>query len=135
MFAVESDGQLKKQVEDNSENISSQKRDGAKEGQCPYCATTREEFYKTGLVGCEYCYTFFRADVERIVEKIQAGTCYDSYKNLTPDEKSEYYKKRKALNARYAQAVRERDYGAACDIREELKKINKILLRGKNAND
>lgn len=131
MFAGETDGQIINNGTDGETG-----GDLPSENEvCPDCKTTREEFFKTGLVGCEYCYTFFREDVERIVEKIQAGTYYDTEKNLTPQEKSEYYRRRKVLNSQFAQAVRERDHSAAADIREELKRVNKILSRGKNSND
>lgn len=38
---------------------------------CPYCGTTAEEFKKTKLVGCAYCYRTMAADIAPIVIKMQ----------------------------------------------------------------
>ena len=38
---------------------------------CPYCGTTVEEFSKTKLVGCAYCYRTMKGSITPVVMKMQ----------------------------------------------------------------
>lgn len=45
----------------------------SKNAVCPRCKTTAEEFFKSGLVGCEDCYSYLASSVEPVVLRMQGG--------------------------------------------------------------
>lgn len=43
---------------------------GSGRSACPVCGNSVSEVRKTGMMGCDACYDFFRADIEPIVREI-----------------------------------------------------------------
>lgn len=44
-----------------------------KKEACPYCKTTSDDFLKTGLVGCEKCYTYLKETIEPVIMRMQGN--------------------------------------------------------------
>ena len=45
----------------------------AKKEACPYCKTTSDDFLKTGLVGCEKCYTHLLQTIQPVILRMQGN--------------------------------------------------------------
>ena len=53
---------------------------------CGSCGTRLSDFYKTGMVGCENCYSAFKEEIRDAVVEIQFG---DTHKGKVPPFSSE----------------------------------------------
>lgn len=40
-------------------------------GECPACGATMEDFRRTGLLGCAYCYTAFSGELLPVIRSVQ----------------------------------------------------------------
>ena len=72
------------------------------EKTCKYCKTTLRDFYSTGMVGCEHCYTVFMGEVEAYIKKCQ-------YNNIHVGKTPAITGEDKALLQHYNELVAEKE--------------------------
>ena len=106
-----------------------------KPGVCPICGTTAEEFRRTGLLGCSYCYTALREDITPFVRRIQHKLFHLGKSPSTEAEEKydvvrELVYQQESLQERIRQAKRERNVAEVQRLREQLEKINRKLYGG-----
>ena len=65
-----------------------EKREMRRETACPHCGATVEEYFRTGLVGCAYCYKAFRRELLPYVIRLQ-GSAEHGGKEVSRDGKYE----------------------------------------------
>lgn len=56
---------------------------------CPYCKTTKEEFVKDGLLGCEHCYGAFSQVILPWLNKNQSASHHKGKRALSVLTKSQ----------------------------------------------
>ena len=108
---------------------------GGKKGECPICGTTAEEFRRTGLVGCSYCYTALREEITPTVRRIQhklfhAGKSPSSEAEEKYDRVRELVYQQEELRDRMEQAKNARNTAELKRLKEQLEKVNRKLYGG-----
>ena len=99
---------------------------------CPACGTTMSEFRRTGLLGCAYCYSAFRAELSETVRGMQGMQGEVRHTGKRPaaeaeekyDRARDYAARREGLKERLEQAMRIGDYAEARRLRNELKALS-----------
>ena len=108
--------------------------DGKKD-ECPICGTTAEEFRRTGLVGCSYCYTALREEITPTVRRIQhklfhAGKSPSTQAEEKYDRVRELVYQQEELRDRMEQAQNARNTAELNRLKEQLEKVNRKLYGG-----
>ena len=109
--------------------------DASERGECPICGTTAEEFRKTGLVGCSYCYTALREEITPTVRRIQhklfhAGKSPSAQAEEKYDHVRELVYQQEDLRDRIEQAKNARNTAELKRLKEQLEKVNRKLYGG-----
>lgn len=92
------------------------------EVKCEKCGYTLEDYKKTGLFGCEYCYETFEDNIDELLLKIQ-GKNRHIPKKLRNCAKSEDEKKLNKLRHQLEHMVKEEKYEEAAILRDEIRKL------------
>lgn len=104
---------------------------GKKGRACPECGATFEDFHRTGLVGCAYCYTEFREELLPTVRFVQGKTEHEGARPKgEAAEKYALIREQEELKSALEKAIREGDYAAADYYTVCLKRINKKIYSG-----
>ncbi|TFG64826.1 MAG: DNA helicase UvrBC [Spirochaetales bacterium] len=101
---------------------------GGESKTCPNCGISREEFKKTGKLGCAGCYNAFNKDIVRMLRKLSGASRHKgkypsrlkSYKSFLID--------REILKQKLEDAVKREDYEAAAAIRDRILKLEQGSL-------
>ena len=107
----------------------------SRKGECPVCGTTAEEFRKTGLVGCAYCYSALREEITPTVRRIQyklfhAGKSPSAQAEEKYDRVRELVYQQEELRDRMEQAKNARNTAELNRLKEQLEKVNRKLYGG-----
>lgn len=95
--------------------------------KCKSCGISYDEFSKTGMLGCEDCYSTFSNRLDEVLNRIHGnnrhlsnrkGTSNDSKKN---NELSEVEKLREELKT----CIEKEEYEKAAVLRDKIKKLEK----------
>lgn len=107
---------------------------GEKKRKCPVCDTTLGEFKRTGILGCAHCYTAFREELAPTVYYIQ-GNVHHVGKTPNIDTKDNYalMLERDKYKSELERALRQGDYVRANEVKNEIMKINRLLMQGEEA--
>ncbi|MDR0531539.1 MAG: UvrB/UvrC motif-containing protein [Oscillospiraceae bacterium] len=94
--------------------------------RCPFCGSSLHEIIQSGNVGCAQCYDTFYDQLEPTLQRVH-GSLEHSGKNPESDPKTisrnQKAKRLKALKEQIAAAVREENYEAAAQLRDEIKRL------------
>jgi len=90
---------------------------------CPRCGLTVQRFKKNGSLGCNECYTVFRKEISRIIEKMFGRTRHTgkypkrlmAYKTFLIDIED--------LKRRLDRAVKDEKYEEAARLRDQIKEL------------
>lgn len=90
---------------------------------CPNCGLTVQRFKKAGRLGCVQCYTVFRKEISRIIEKMFGRTQHRgkypkrlmAYKTFLIDIEE--------LKRKLNRAVKKEDYEEAALLRDQIKEL------------
>lgn len=105
------------------------------EKRCPACGTTLEDFRRTGLLGCAYCYTAFREALLPTVHYAQ-GKLHHEGKSPSGRADEQYdlirelVHEQERLKARIEAAQAEGDDFVANKLKTRLAEINRRLYGG-----
>lgn len=101
-------------------------------GVCPACGTTMQDFRRTGLLGCAYCYTAFASELLPFVRSIQADVRHSGPRPKEGaaenyDRIRKLIDRRDALKDRIEEALRSGGFAHTAEWNEELREINEEL--------
>lgn len=105
---------------------------GGEKKTCPNCGTSRDDFKKSGKIGCVECYNTFNKDIVRMLRKL-SGT--SRHKGKYPSRLKSYKSfliDREILKQKLEEAVKREDYEAAATIRDKILRLEQVTL-GKGA--
>ena len=111
---------------------------GASAGKaCPACGTTMAQFRRTGLLGCAYCYSAFRAELLETVRGLHNMQGEVRHTGRRPsasaeekyDRARDYAARKEGLIEQLEEAVRAGDYARAKQLQGELKALSQALQR------
>ena len=102
------------------------------EKSCPACGMTMSEFRRTGLLGCAYCYSAFRAELYDTVRKMHGIHGEVRHRGKRPEASAEekydsardYAARRERLIEQSEQAMRAGDYAAVERLKGELQALS-----------
>lgn len=108
------------------------REEGARREVCPECGTSLSDFRKTGLAGCAYCYTAFRAEVLVMLGKMQDGTRHTGKVQSTQsldnyEETRELVREHDYVKAKLERALSSGDFDGADLLTAQLEALNKKL--------
>lgn len=90
---------------------------------CPECATTFDEFKRTGFVGCERCYDEFKDAIEATLEQIQPSTTHKGRLGGEAGAKIQKTNELDRLKEQLKRAILDEKYEDAAVLRDKIKKI------------
>ena len=78
---------------------------------CPYCGTSVEQYQKTKIVGCSYCYQTMYSDIVPVIVKMQGDCCGHRGKKppLSTKDEAVYENMRFEVNAQRYEYRTERE--------------------------
>ena len=94
-----------------------------KDNQCPTCQKTFLEISKDGKIGCANCYSFFREQLQPMVESIHGSAVH---KGCCPSTVSDAYKTAQEidqLKKLLEKAIEDEEYEKAADYRDLIKEL------------
>jgi protein arginine kinase activator len=91
------------------------------EEKCPKCGYTFSDYAKTGLLGCDECYTTFANKLEPVLHKLHGKSCHIKQKNNTSKEKPK--NKLEKLQEQLKECIEKEEYEKAAQIRDEIKAL------------
>ncbi|RLE68953.1 MAG: hypothetical protein DRJ34_01950 [Thermoprotei archaeon] len=89
------------------------------EKKCPDCGLSKEEFKKTGFLGCPRCYSTFRKEIEGLVKKIQ----FAPYHKGRLPTRLEKLREERILKKLLQDAIEEERFEDAGKLKEKLDKL------------
>ena len=101
---------------------------------CPLCGLTYHQFKETGRLGCSQCYSTFRRHLRSLLKKIHgstqhAGKIMDKLIKEEKTQKVDSHQKLLQLREKLQIAVSEEDYEQAAKIRDQIKEIERQLVK------
>lgn len=86
--------------------------------QCPGCSTPDIKIIKDGIAGCDYCYTFFKKEIDAYLFR-ETGTNV----RLMHERSLSKYERIKDLEKRMKKAVKYENYELAANLRDDIRSI------------
>ena len=94
---------------------------------CAACGTKKEDFLRSGLVGCQRCYTYLYPVIEPMILRTQGSEKHVGKRPVTAESKQQVLARRAALRAEVEKRQKQRDYKRAGEFLAELKDLNQAL--------
>ncbi len=93
--------------------------------ECSHCHTRYGEYRKTGVVGCEFCYSVFKPVIVSNLEKSQGSSYHRG--NIPPSaiDTTNLIRRERELMGDLNIAISMEDYEKAADVRDKLKELRK----------
>ncbi|ACI19370.1 UvrB/UvrC motif-containing protein [Dictyoglomus thermophilum] len=110
---------LKQVIKDIFKGTYIMKEEKAK--KCPKCNRSLEEIKETGMLGCSYCYAYFRDEIEKMVYQYHGNKIH---KGKIPAKKEFRIDKILKYKIELSKAIEEEDYEKAAKLRDLLKNID-----------
>jgi protein arginine kinase activator len=91
---------------------------------CPRCSVAFQAICHSTLLGCSYCYTFYRSHLETLLQRVQ-GT--EQHRGKSPLRKGRGHKQRQViseLKERLQQAVEAENYEEAARLRDKIQELS-----------
>ena len=93
--------------------------------KCKNCGLTYDEFSKTGILGCENCYTTFSERLDNVLKRLQGSnrqlSTKKSERKTEKTENLEIYKLKDELKI----CIEKEEYEKAAILRDKIKKLEK----------
>lgn len=91
---------------------------------CPFCATTADDFRRSGRVGCSQCYVHFEPQLRGLLRRIHgssqhAGKLYLSESSDISDRLGQISSMRRRLR----RAIETEDFETAADLRDRIHEL------------
>ncbi len=97
--------------------------------QCPFCGYSWEEFQRTGLLGCDKCYSSFYGQIREVLEKIHGNARHIGHGPVgTGGEPSEY--NLAVLERALQEAIKKEEFEKAAEIRDKIRSLKQKLEKG-----
>ncbi|MFH2000488.1 MAG: UvrB/UvrC motif-containing protein, partial [Planctomycetota bacterium] len=104
-------------MEKSSKKGSSTEETGA---ACPKCGITFKEFESKGRLGCEYDYTFFKTELDKLLAKVQGSSKYIGKAPKGVLSETIVQNELMQLKNRLNQVVKAEQYEEAAQIRDRI---------------
>lgn len=98
--------------------------------RCPKCHTTFQEFQRSGLLGCSYCYEHFSKSLIPTIKRVQGGLVHTG--KIPKNASQEVVSRRKVdeLKLRLKELIQEENFEEAAKIRDEIQELKKNYEAG-----
>lgn len=98
--------------------------------KCPKCNTTLEDYKKTGLLGCSYCYTYFEDYLAQSIRRVQGGMKHVG--KIPKSAKVEILNKRKIddLKIKLKELIEKEKFEEAAKVRDKIKSVKNTIENG-----
>lgn len=106
-----------------SPNVPASQFNVSKTGECPQCGFTFDDLKKTGRLGCNECYQFFRKEIQINLGNMHKGV---KHKGRIPEgmvENIQLRQKTDKLESDLAEAIKNENFEKAAKLRDELKNL------------
>jgi protein arginine kinase activator len=90
---------------------------------CDSCGLTKEEFQRTGRLGCEHCYVVFAGPLEEMLERMHGATQHVGRLPGIDNDELERERKTSQLRCELESAIAEEAYERAAGLRDELRSL------------
>jgi len=107
--------------------LGQQEKQGRADGlilSCPRCGLDRDEFRKTGRLGCPDCYQTFMAELAAAVKAMHHGTQHVGKIPSRESSQTRMKSKIARLQKELETAVAREDYEEAAQIRDQIKRFH-----------
>lgn len=107
------------------------------QNKCPVCGYTLDEYYNTGMLGCEECYKAFEKNLDDLFYKINGKNRHIKINGINENNKDDMKNKKEEkekqgkendialLKEKLEKLVKEEKYEDAAVIRDKIKELKK----------
>lgn len=91
---------------------------------CPRCQVAFQSICHSTLLGCSYCYTFYRAHLEALLQRVQGS---ELHRGKSPLRKGKGHKQRQViseLKERLQSAIEAEQYEEAARLRDKIQELS-----------
>lgn len=92
---------------------------------CENCGTTYDEFMKTGLLGCDHCYSIFNDAVMPVLRRVQTSTEHHGKIPTRAGKDIAKEKQLETLKKDLQKAIEAEEFEKAAELRDKIRDINK----------
>jgi len=98
--------------------------------RCPKCHITFQDFQRSGLLGCSYCYEYFSKSLIPTIKRVQGGLLHTG--KIPKNASQEVVSRRKVdeLKLRLKELIQEENFEEAAKVRDEIQELKKIFEAG-----
>ena len=98
--------------------------------RCPKCHITFQDFQRSGLLGCSYCYDHFSKSLIPTIKRVQGGLVHTG--KIPKNASQEVVSRRKVdeLKLRLKELIQEENFEEAAKVRDEIQELKKIFEAG-----
>jgi protein arginine kinase activator len=100
--------------------------------RCPKCHITFQDFQRSGLLGCSYCYEHFSKSLIPTIKRVQGGMVHTG--KIPKNASQEVVSRRKVdeLKLRLKELIQEEKFEEAAVVRDEIQELKKIFEAGED---
>ena len=103
-----------------------------KEGNCPYCGISYQEFAQTGKLGCDYCYEYFRKQLNPILCRLHGKVEHIGKAPPEIKERNTRLKRINEIKDEMQKSILKEEYEKAAKLRDMIIEEEKRLEDGVN---
>ncbi len=96
---------------------------------CPKCAYALSEFYKTGMLGCPYCYKAFATELVAVLNRTQGATEHTGKSPAVDSVAKELMFEYGRLKIAKEKAIIDKDFSKGWELEKEIKEIEQELKK------
>ncbi len=98
--------------------------------RCPNCGIAFEDFQRSGLLGCSYCYEYFQKSLTPTIKRVQGGLVHTGKVPKNASEKIISKRKIDELKVKLKELIMQELFEDAAVIRDEIGALKKSLEEG-----
>lgn len=96
---------------------------------CPKCSHALSEFYRTGMLGCPYCYKAFATELVAVLNRTQGATEHTGKSPAIDSVAKELIFEYGRLKLAKEKALIEKNFSKSVEIEKEIKEIEYELKK------
>ncbi|NLZ48125.1 MAG: excinuclease [Clostridiales bacterium] len=97
----------------------------AREAMCPTCGTTYGEFKKTGVLGCNNCYSYFNSVIMPVVRRVQGNVEHTGKIPVRAGKDILGKRRLNHLKEELQKAILMEEYERAAELRDKIRELQK----------
>jgi protein arginine kinase activator len=90
---------------------------------CPKCSHALSEFYKTGMLGCPYCYKAFATELVAVLNKVQGATVHTGKSPVIDSVEKELMFEYGRLKLAKEKAIIDKNSSKGWELEKEIKAL------------